>query len=63
MKWDEASKIIKQAWNEKIETSNGSYYKPLIKKILKKKKLFINSAKRFGTPQYILDEEELKQHC
>ncbi len=61
MKWEEASKIIKKAWNEKIETDDGSYYKKHIKRALGKRNLFFESIKMFGTPQYILDEAELRE--
>jgi len=61
MRWQEASKIIKDAWEEKIETDDGSYYRNIIQNILNKKKLFFDSANKFGTPQYILDEEVLRE--
>lgn len=59
MKWQEASEIIKKAWDEMIETDDGSYYKEHIKRALGKSNLFLESIKRFGSPQYILDEAEL----
>jgi len=61
MNWEQASKIIKKAWEEELETDDGSYYSSLIKKVLEKKELFFEAAKRFGTPQYILDEAVLKE--
>lgn len=61
MKWQEASEIIKEGWEEEIERDDGSYYGPIIKKVLDKKELFLQSAHKFGTPQYILDEDVLKE--
>ena len=61
MKWEEASEIIKKAWEEEIETDDGGYYKEHIKKALDKKNIFLESIKRYGTPQYILDEDQLEK--
>lgn len=61
MKWQQASKIIKKAWEEKIEIDDGSYYKNIVKEIIGKRDLFLESADKFGTPQYILDEDVLKE--
>ena len=61
MKWQKASKSIKEAWEEGIEKDDGSYYKTHIEKVLDKKELFLKSALKFGTPQYILDEDVLKE--
>lgn len=61
MKWEEAAEIIRKAWEEKIETDDGSYYEEHIKRALDKRNLFLESIKRFGTPQYILDEAELRE--
>ncbi len=63
MKWEEASKIIKKVWREKIENSSEHYYTPHIKKALKRKRQFTKSVKKFGSPQYILDEMELKKQA
>jgi len=63
MKWSEASKIIKEAWEEEIEIDDGSYYKEHIKRALGKKELFLESIKKFKTPQYILDENELRREA
>ena len=61
--WDEVSEIIRKAWEEEIETDDGSSYKEHIQKALDKKKLFFESIRKFGTPQYILDEEELRKNA
>ena len=61
MKWDEASRILKGAWEEKLDDNDGSYFKEHIKEIIGKKDIFFEAAKKYGTPQYILDEEKLKK--
>jgi len=61
MRWEEVSKSLKESWEGRIEKDDGSYYKEHIKKVLEKKGLFLESASKFGTPQYILDEEVLKE--
>lgn len=63
MRWEESSEIIKEGWEEKIETDDGSYYEGHIKMALGKKDLFLESIKQFGTPQYILDEAELRENA
>src|SRR3989338_9142687 len=61
MKWDEASRILKGAWEEKSDDNDGSYFKEHIKEIIGKKDIFFEAAKKYGTPQYILDEEKMKK--
>ncbi len=61
MKWDEVADVIKEAWEEEPDVDDGSYYKGHIEKVLDKKELFLESANKFGTPQYILDEDVLKE--
>ncbi|MBW2989392.1 alanine racemase [Candidatus Woesearchaeota archaeon] len=61
MIWDESKDIIRKAWEDDIETDDGSYYRGLIEKAIGKKELFLRSAKEFGTPQYILEEDVLKE--
>lgn len=61
MKWKEASKIIKKRWEEELDIGEGGYYKEHIEKVLAKKELFLKSVEKFGTPQYILDEDVLKE--
>lgn len=61
MRWEEASKVIKEAWEEEVKTDDGSYYRPIIERAIEKKDLFLRSANKFGTPQYILDEDVLKE--
>lgn len=61
MSWQEIAPIIKNVWEENAETDKGSCYKGSIKQALKRKKLFLKSAEKFGTPQYILDEAVLKE--
>jgi len=61
MMWEEVSSVIKKAWEEELDADDGSYFKDMIKKVLKKKEFFLEAASKFGTPIYILDEGELKE--
>jgi len=61
MKWEGACDKLKEGWNEEIEADDGDYYSEIINSVLDKKELFLESAKQFGTPQYILDEDVLKE--
>ena len=37
MRWEEASKVIKEAWDEKLELDEGSYYKSFVKGVFGRK--------------------------
>ncbi|MBW2975469.1 hypothetical protein KY366_07145, partial [Candidatus Woesearchaeota archaeon] len=61
MRWEEAAEALKKAWEEKTETDDGSYYRPIIEDVIRRRDLFLKSGERFGTPQYILDENVLEE--
>ncbi|MFA7662610.1 MAG: hypothetical protein WCX88_01715 [Patescibacteria group bacterium] len=45
--------------SENINLNNGSRFISFVKNAIKNKQIFIKSALKFGTPQYLLDEEAL----
>lgn len=58
--WNKYETEIKQSFvNEKINFAKNSEFTDNVKTILLKKEYFLESAKAYGTPQYILDEEAL----
>ncbi len=61
MRWEDAIGPLKEGWNEDIDEDDGNYYEDIVNSVLKKKDLLLESASRFGTPQYILDEDVLRE--
>ena len=63
MKWDEVSKDIEKLWSKEERTDDGSYFHDYVNDAVNKKEKFIESVNKFGSPQYILDEEILRKRC
>ncbi|MDP2749943.1 MAG: hypothetical protein Q8O89_03875 [Nanoarchaeota archaeon] len=58
--WEDVAPVLKKIWDWKPKKANMDLFNQYIKETLAKKELIIESARRFGTPQYILDEEKLE---
>ncbi|MDO8741169.1 MAG: alanine racemase [Candidatus Woesearchaeota archaeon] len=54
---------IKKILEEKIKFDNGSFFHNDVKEAVNKKNFLLESAEKFGTPQYFLDEAKLKQRA
>jgi diaminopimelate decarboxylase len=57
--WEEVSKRLKKIWLTDIEFSDAKTYSKYVTDLIKKRDVMLESAKKYGTPQYLLDEEAL----
>ncbi len=60
--WKVISKEVRSILNEK-KPFDKNYFDEYIKNLIEKRELYLESAKRFGTPQYIVDENELEKRA
>ncbi len=54
---------IKKILEEKIEFDNGGFFHNYAEETINKKNVLLESAEKFGTPQYFLDEAKLKKRA
>lgn len=54
---------IKKILEENIEADDGSFFHNDAKEAINKKDMLLESAEKFGTPQYLLDEAKLKKRA
>lgn len=58
--WKKISEQLEHAFKEEHE-ADKSYFTKYVRRALRKKDKYLESVSLFGTPQYILDEEELEK--
>ncbi|MBI2129878.1 hypothetical protein HYU07_06630 [Candidatus Woesearchaeota archaeon] len=54
---------IKKILEEKVEVNDGSFFHNDVEETANKKNFLLESAEKFGTPQYFLDEAKLKKRA
>ncbi|MGV8140955.1 MAG: diaminopimelate decarboxylase family protein [Candidatus Woesearchaeota archaeon] len=57
--WDDISKKLEKAWLGKVKISDGKEFLKYTERLSLKQKIILESAEKYGTPQYLLDEEAL----
>lgn len=58
--WDEVSVRLKDVWLNDTKHYDKRKFLKYIGSIISKEKILLDCAKKYGTPQYVLDEDELR---